>query len=62
MNIVSAKYVYNELTETNCSIEVVISKGSTTHTIYVPFDKDNTDYAEILKQVDAGTLTIADAD
>ena len=28
----------------------------------VPLDPDNRHYAEILKQVDAGTLTIADAD
>lgn len=28
----------------------------------VPLDPDNTDYAEILKQVEAGTLTIKDAD
>ena len=27
-----------------------------------PIDEDNTDYAEILCQVDAGTLTIEDAD
>ena len=29
---------------------------------WVPMDEENTDYAEILRQVDAGTLTIADAD
>jgi hypothetical protein len=28
----------------------------------VPLDPDNTDYAEILKQVKEGTLTIQDAD
>jgi len=28
----------------------------------VPLDPDNTDYAEILKQVQAGTLTIQDAE
>ena len=28
----------------------------------VPLDPDNTHYAEILKQVKAGTLTIKDAD
>ncbi len=31
-------------------------------TQFVPLDKDNIDYEEILKQVDDGTLTIADAD
>ncbi len=30
--------------------------------VSVPLDPDNTDYAEIQKQVAAGTLTIADAD
>ena len=29
---------------------------------FVPLDPDNTDYAEILKQVKEGTLTIKDAD
>ena len=29
---------------------------------FVPMDEDNTDYVEILRQVAAGTLTIADAD
>ena len=28
----------------------------------VPLDPDNTDFAEIQRQIDAGTLTIADAD
>ena len=31
-------------------------------TMHVPLDPDNTDYAEIMRQVDAGTLTIEDAD
>jgi len=30
--------------------------------MYVPLDPDNTHYAEILRQVAAGELTIADAD
>ena len=29
---------------------------------WVPMDPDNTDYAEIMRQVEAGTLTIAPAD
>ena len=28
----------------------------------VPIDNENSDYAEIMRQVDAGELTIADAD
>ena len=31
-------------------------------TVYVPTDPDNRHYAEILKQVEAGTLTIEEAD
>ena len=31
-------------------------------TMHVPLDTNNTDYAEIMRQVAAGTLTIADAD
>lgn len=30
--------------------------------MFVPLDPENTDYAEILKQVKEGTLTIKDAD
>ncbi len=30
--------------------------------MWIPLDTANTDYAEILRQVDAGELTIADAD
>ena len=30
--------------------------------VFVPLDPSNSDYAEILKQVEAGDLTIADAD
>jgi hypothetical protein len=40
------------------SIRVVY--GSNTR--YVPADPANSDYAEILEQVKAGTLTIKDAD
>jgi len=32
------------------------------HIVNVPMDESNTTYKEILKQVDAGTLTIKDAD
>ena len=28
----------------------------------IPLDPDNSDYAEILKQLDAGTITIKDAE
>jgi hypothetical protein len=36
--------------------------GDTTITYCVPLDPANTHYAEIMRQVEAGELTIADAD
>jgi len=57
MNITNAKY-FKDLSGTNSSIGATINGQEMT----VPLDPDNTHYAEILKQVDASTLTIADAD
>ena len=57
MNITNAKY-FKDLSGSNCSIGATINGQEMT----VPLDPDNTHYAEILLQVDAGTLTIADAD
>lgn len=56
MEITNAKY-YSEDGE-NASISVFINGVRTA----VPLDPANSDYAEILRQVAAGTLTIADAD
>jgi hypothetical protein len=42
----------------NISISVTINGLASS----VPLDPANTDYAEIMRQVEAGTLTIADAD
>ena len=56
MNITSAKYV--AIDEVNNNIEIVIDGI----TMSVPLDPANRHYAEILKQVEAGTLTITDAD
>ena len=58
MNITSIKYTSSELSDTNDNIKVTIDGQE----MFVPLDPDNTHYAEILKQVDAGTLTIAAAD
>ena len=63
MNIESAKYLsqvvdYEKNTKENCMIEVVIDGER----MFVPLDPNNTHYAEIMKQVDAGTLTIKDAE
>ena len=56
--ITDVQYKKNEITGENdivfCKINGVESS--------VPLDEDNADYAEILKQVKEGTLTIKDAD
>ena len=60
MNITSAQYILNtfEDTPTNCSIKATIDGQESN----VPLDPANRHYAEILKQVADGDLTIADAD
>lgn len=59
MNILeNAQYVQEEETDMNISITVTIDGQLTS----VPLDPANSHYAEILKQVAAGTLTIAEAD
>lgn len=55
MDITSAKYTDNNDPQ---SVEIVVDGV----TMYVPLDPDNTQYAEIMRQVKAGTLTIVDAD
>ena len=57
MNITSAQYVTN-VNDENCSITAAIDG----ETMSVPLDPGNRHYDEIMKQVAAGTLTIADAD
>ncbi len=56
MNITSAQY--NSFEGQNVSIQATIDGTE----MSVPLDPANRHYAEILRQVDAGTLTIADAD
>ena len=58
MNSTSIKYMSSELSDTNDNIKATIDG----QIMFVPLDPDNRHYAEILKQVDAGTLTIAAAD
>ena len=58
MNIKSAKYVKNE-ENIDTSIDVTKVDDSVIH---VPLAPDNSDYIEIMKQVAAGDLTIADAE
>ena len=62
MNITSAKYhawAENEGdTPVNVSVTIVVDG----ETMSVAMDPANRHYAEIMRQVEAGTLTIADAD
>ena len=58
MNITSAQYIWNDMTNENTSIKATID-GQEMH---IPLDLNNRHYAEIMRQVDAGTLTIADAE
>jgi len=56
LNVTSAKYY--AINENNVSITAVID-GITR---FVPIAPGNKDYVEIMRQVDAGELTIQDAD
>ena len=56
MNITSAQY--NSFEGQNVSIQATIDGTE----MSVPLDPANRHYAEIMRQVEAGTLTIADAD
>ena len=57
MNITNAQYINLDLT--NNSVVKATIDGQT---MSVPLDPANRHYAEILRQVDAGTITIEDAD
>ena len=58
MNIISAQYETDEIKGNQASIVAVIDGTK----MFVPIDPANRHYAEILKQVKEGTLTIKDAD
>jgi len=58
MNITSAQYAVNPHDGENISILAVIDGENWS----VPLDPANRHYAEIMRQVEAGTLTIQDAD
>ena len=65
MKIESAKYLRSKVVDENVStstdnigiIAIIDGKSWT-----VPLDPANTDYAEIMRQVDAGELTIEEAE
>ena len=58
INITFAQYVADNLSGNNHCINATIDGTE----MFVPLDPANRHYAEILRQVDAGTLTIAEAD
>jgi len=54
----SAKWDYDENAKKNVNVIIIMDAVEKT----VPMDEDNMHYAEILKQVSEGTLTIEEAD
>ena len=58
MNITSAQYVLRFESSENIAVKATIDGTEMT----VPLDPANRHYAEILRQVAAGIITIADAD
>jgi len=61
MNIKLAKYIYvtSKSDSDNLNIHIVLN---TDVRMSVPLDEDNSDYIEIMRQVDAGELTIEAAE
>jgi len=57
MTITSAQYVTN-IDGSNMAVKTTINKKE----MFVSIDPANRHYAEIMRQVDAGELTIAEAD
>ena len=58
MNITLAQYCADGLSNENVCIKATIDGTE----MSVPLDKANRHYAEILRQVEAGTLVIAEAE
>ena len=58
MNITSAKYLKDEKTYENSSIKATIDGEE----LFIPLAVGNRHYDEIMKQVEAGELTIEEAD
>ena len=56
MNITSAQYTL-DIDNNNSGIKAIISGQQ----VHIPLDPANRHYAEIMRQVEAGTLTIAPA-
>lgn len=58
MDITSAQYLKTGMTNENSGLKVIIDG----QIFFVPLSEDNRYYTEIMRQVEAGELTIADAD
>lgn len=58
MNITAAQYVSDALSANTGVIQATIDGTE----MFVPLDPANRHYAEILRQVEAGTLTISEAE
>ena len=61
MDIKSAKYMKSITTGEVTSIYILLNNDDTI-SMSVPLDPANTEYAEIMRQVDAGELTIEEAE
>ena len=58
MTITTAQYIADTLSGTNAAIRITIDEQD----VFVPLDPANRHYAEIMRQVEAGTLTIQEAE
>ena len=61
MNIKSAKYMKSITTGEVTSIYLLLNDNDTI-SVSIPMDPANSDYIEIMRQVDAGELTIEEAE
>jgi len=58
LNITSARYVLSSIENENTAINIQVNGVM----LSVPLDPSNRHYAEIMRQVEAGTLTIQEAE
>jgi hypothetical protein len=58
MDITTAQYISDPLSGTNSSIRATIDGQE----MFVPLDPNNRHYSEIMRQVEAGTLVIQEAE
>lgn len=58
MNITSAQYIQSELDSSPANVRATIDGQE----LFIPLDPANRHYAEIMRQVEAGELTIQEAE